>query len=272
MADPRRQLAYRGLIATAAALIALAVLATVLTIVGLHEDAIQDAEHDAGNIATVLAEQTAHSVQAIDVALIELQGKVAASGVATPEEFRTAFSTQSAFHFLRELHIRLSEADVITLIGADGHVVNNSRNFPSRALDLSDRDYFEHARSVFSASLFVAKPLTNRASGMRAVVFSRRLESASGAFLGVAVINVEIGYFRHVYESISSLTDQAFLLARSDGVVLVRHPEPRNGGAERLPPNSPWYRAIAEGGGYFRTLGAFDGFSRIVAVRRLADY
>src|SRR5205807_4718177 len=115
-----------------AALVALAVLATVLTIVGLHEDAMEDARHDAGNLATVLAEQTAHSVQAIDVALIELQGKVAAAGLATPEEFRTVFGGQSTFNLLKELHIRLSEADVVTLIDADGHVVNTSRAFPSR--------------------------------------------------------------------------------------------------------------------------------------------
>src|SRR5690242_7640599 len=83
MPDRRRQLAFRGLLITAAALIALAVLATVLTIVGLHNDATQDAQHDAGNIATVLAQQTSRSVKAIDVALIELQGKVAAAGIAT---------------------------------------------------------------------------------------------------------------------------------------------------------------------------------------------
>jgi diguanylate cyclase (GGDEF)-like protein len=272
MTDRRRQLAFRGLIFTAAALIALAVLATVLTIIGLHEDAVQDAERDAGNLATVLTEQAAHSVQGIDVALIELQGKVAASGIATPEEFRTVFGTQSIHHLLKEFHIRLAEADVITLIDAEGHVVNNSRTFPSRPLDLSDRDYFEHARRVFSTSLFVSQPLINRATGSRAIAFSRRLESAGGTFLGAAVINVEIGYFRHVYESISSLTDQAFLLTRTDGVVLVRHPEPRNRGFEHLPPSSPWYKTVADGSGYFRSRGALDGFSRIVAVRRLASY
>ena len=272
MPDLRRQLAFRGLIATAAALIALAVLATVLTIIGLHDDAMQGAERDAGNLATVLAEQTARSVQAIDLALTELQGKVEASGIATPEEFRAVFASRATFDRLKEIHTRLSEADVITLIDADGHVINNSRAFPSRGLDLSDRDYFEHARSVFKTSLFVSKPLANRYTGRRAVVFGRRLESAGGAFLGVAVVNVEIGYFHHVYEPISALTDRAFLLARSDGVVLVRHPEPRNGAAERLPPSSPRYRTVAEGGGYFRTLGSFDGFSRIVAVRPLAGY
>jgi len=272
MPDRRRQLAFRGLIVTAAALIALAVAATVLTIVGLHGDATHDAERDAGNIATVLGEQTARSVQAIDLTLIELQGKLSAAGIATPEEFRAAFGGRDMYQALHEAFLRLSEADVITLVGADGRIVNNSRAFPSRPLDLSDRDYFRHARDDTSASVYVSEPLTNRFTGTRAIVFSRRLESASGTFLGVAVINVQVGYFRHVYQSISSLTDRAFLLTRSDGVVLVRHPEPRNGGADRMPANSPWYRTAEQGGGYFRTLGAFDGFKRIVAVRPLAGY
>jgi diguanylate cyclase (GGDEF)-like protein len=167
---------------------------------------------------------------------------------------------------------RLAGADVITLVGADGMVVNNSRVFPSRGLDLSDRDYFLHAKSGGNADAFVSTPLTNRYTGSRAIVFSRRLESAGGAFLGVALVNVEIGYFRHVYESMSALTDRAFLLARRDGVVLVRHPDPVNRIGDRMPASSPWYQTVANGGGYFRTFGAFDGFARIVAVRPLAGY
>src|SRR5262249_12745590 len=119
MPDRRRQLAFRGLIVTAAALIALAVLATVLTIVGLHNDATQDAERDAGNSATVLAEQSARLAQAIALALIEVQGRVGGSGIATPDQFRAFFGSEDTFHFLRESHARLSEADVITLVGAD---------------------------------------------------------------------------------------------------------------------------------------------------------
>src|SRR5262252_8183568 len=107
MPDRKRQLTFRGLIVTAAALIALAVLATVLTIVGLRGDAMKDAERDTGNIATVLAEQTSHSVQAIDLTLAELQGRVAASGAATPEQLRAAFSGKDTFEFLRARLARL---------------------------------------------------------------------------------------------------------------------------------------------------------------------
>src|ERR1041384_5263164 len=165
MPDRRRQLAFRGLIVTAAALIAVAGAATVLTIVGLHGDAMHDAERDAGNIATVLAEQTARSVQAIDLTLIELQGKLSAAGIPQPDDFRAAFGGRDMYQALHEAFLRLSEADVITLVGADGRIVNNSRAFPSRPLALSDRDYFRHARDDTSASVYVSEPLTNRFTG-----------------------------------------------------------------------------------------------------------
>ncbi len=272
MPDRGRQLAFRGLIVTAAALIALAVLATVLTIVGLHNDATQDAERDAGNIATVLAEQTTRSVRVIDVALIELQGRVAAASVATPQAFRALFGNEETFQTLHDAAMRLPEAEVIALIGADGRTVNNSRAYPSGGFDLSDRDYFLHARDNAGGALFVSRPLTNRADGTRGIVFSRRLESQSGTFLGVVAINVEIGSFTRVSGSIASLTDRTFLFARRDGIVLVRHPDPRNNAADYVLPQSPWYRTVAQGGGYFRTRGAYDGFPRIVAVRPLDGY
>ncbi len=273
MSDHKRQLAFRGLIVTAAALIASAVVATVLTIVGLHGDATQDAERDAGNIATVLAEQTTHSVQAIDRLLIGLQRRVGASNAATPAEFRAAFGTPQTLDLLREQIAHLTEADVVSLIDADGQVVVSSRGFPPRPIDLSDRDYFRHAREFGAAApLFVSTPLTNRYTGTRAIAFSRRLESVNGAFLGVALVNVQTSFFRHVYQSASALSDRSFLLLRSDGIVLVRHPEVTKLASDLIRSDSGWYRAVAGGGGYFRTSGVFDGIPRIVAARPLANY
>jgi diguanylate cyclase (GGDEF)-like protein len=272
MSDHKRQLAFRGLLVTAAALIASAVVATVLTIVGLHGDATLDAERDAGNIATVLAEQTSHSVQAIDRLLIGLQRQVTASSAETPAEFRAAFGTPQMLDLLRQQIGHLAEADVVSIVGADGRIVVNSRG-PSRPIDLSDRDYFRHAQEDGAAApLFVSTPLTNRYTGTRAIVFSRRLESANGTFLGVAIVNVQTSYFHHVYQTASALSDRSFLLLRRDGIVLVRHPEVTKLASDLIPSDSGWYRMVAGGGGFFRTSGVFDGIPRLVAVRPLANY
>jgi len=272
MSDRKRQLTFRGLIVTAAALIASAVVATVLTIIGLHGDATQDAERDAGNIATVLAEQTSYLVRAIDQTLIELQRRVTASRVTTPAEFRAVFATDNTFDLLRDQIARLSEADVISLVGADGKIVVSSRGVSSRPIDLSDRDYFQHAEHDGASKLYISSPITNRYSGTRAIVFGRRLQTADGAFLGVAIVNVNTSYFRHVYESASALTDRSFLFLRRDGLLLVRHPKVTRHASDVIRRDSPWYRLVARGGGYFRAPGVFDGVPRIVAVRPLADY
>jgi diguanylate cyclase (GGDEF)-like protein len=273
MSDRKRQLTFRGLIATAAALIASAVVATVLTIIGLHGDATHDAERDASNVATVLAEQTNHSVQAIDRLLVGLQRRVAASTVATPAEFRAAFGTQQTRDLLHEQIAHLTEGDVVSLIDADGQVVVSSHGFPPRPIDLRDRDYFHHAQaSGVAAPLFVSTPLTNRYTGIRAIAFSRRLENVNGAFLGVVLVNVQTSFFRNVYQSASALSDRSFLLLRRDGIVLVRHPEVTTRASDLIGSDSAWYRTVAAGGGYFRTAGVFDGIPRIVVARPLADY
>src|ERR1700722_4542531 len=169
MFDRRRQLTFRGLIVTAAALIASAVIATVLTLVGLHGDAVQDAERDAGNIATVLAEQTSHLVRAIDLTLAEVQHRVAAARVTTQDEFRTAFGNERTLDLLREQMGRLTEADVISLVGADGKIIVSSRGVSNRPIDLSDRDYFRHAQQGGADELYISTPITNRYTGTRAI-------------------------------------------------------------------------------------------------------
>ena len=136
----------------------------------------------------------------------------------------------------------------------------------------SERDFFQHAKSGKTASIFVGSPITNRTTGTPALVFSRRLEGRNGTFLGAVLVNVDLSYFRHVYDSITALTDQSFLFLRLDGVVLVRHPDPHLRTGDRMPADSPWYRMVANGGGYFRTPGVFNGTPRVVAVRPLADY
>src|SRR5262249_61696130 len=89
---------------------------------------------------------------------------------------------------------------------------------------------------------------------------------------GVVSIGVEIGYFRHIYETITSLRNQSFLFLRKDGTVLVRHPDTNDRAGQKMPANSPWYKLVAEGGGYYRSPGYFDGKPRLVAVRPLRDY
>ncbi len=272
MPSRQRQVKFRSLVWIAAGLMAMAVVAIGLTTWALHDDAVRGAERDAGNIASVLAEETSRSVQAIDLVISEVQDRVAALGVSTPEDFRTLVRNEDTFRVLQDRLSRLPRAELIGLTGADGRVVVNTSTWPPRDIRVDDREFFIHARDNRDRRLYVSAPVSNRSTGVQIIGFSRRIESSDGTFLGAIFIAVQLDYFRHVYELISGLTDQSFLFLRRDGVVLIRHPDPQNRAGDRLPSVSPWYSVVAQGGGYFHTPGVFDGIARVVAVRPLADY
>lgn len=74
------------LIAVAVSLTCTAALAIGLTVWWLHSEAISDASRDASNVAVVLAEQTANSIQSIDLVLTEIQGQVETRGARSPND------------------------------------------------------------------------------------------------------------------------------------------------------------------------------------------
>src|ERR1700722_18334602 len=224
-----RFLSFKGLIYVAAGLIGVAVIAMAVTIWGLRNDAIEDAAKDTGNIATVLAEQTARSVQSIDRILTDIQGEIGSLGIDTPDDFRPAVATEQMYHELTGRLAQLPEAVAIVLTGSDGQLLNSTRSWPQPSVNLSDRESFRHFAADGANELYVSTAQQSRVSGVSTIYFSRRIDGAHGGFLGVASVGVELTYFRHIYESIIPLRNQAFVIVRTDGAVLVRHPENRPG-------------------------------------------
>jgi diguanylate cyclase (GGDEF)-like protein/PAS domain S-box-containing protein len=253
-------------------LIGLGVLAIGVTLWGLRTDAIADASNDAGNIATVLAEQTTRSVQSVDIVITELQEKIALHGGSTPEYRDRFLQSEAANRILKERLERLSQADVIAFTDKNGKLVNTSRTWPSPDLDLSDRDYYQYFKNNADNGVYISNLLVNRTSGERTLFFTKGIRGPNDEFLGVILVGVKLAYFQHIYNSITSLRHQSFLFLRKDGSVLVRHPDPEIRAGYKMPASSPWYGLVSGGGGHYRSPGYFDGVARIVAVRPLRDY
>jgi diguanylate cyclase (GGDEF)-like protein len=249
-----------------------AVSAIGMTIWGLRDDGIAAATRDVGNIATILAEQTAQSVRAIDQTLIALEARVIAIHKAAPERFDDEIRSADVHRAMTSQLARLPQADVVTIVNRDGHFVNTTRGWPAPSLDISAIETFTFVKADRSRGLLVSLPIVTRTTGEIIVYFTRRIESPAGEFLGAVYVGVPITYFNHVYSSISSLPDQSFLFLRSDGTVLVRYPDSRERAGEKMPRSSPWYEMVAQGGGFYRSGGVFDNLARHVAVRKVAGF
>jgi PAS domain S-box-containing protein len=263
---PSRRLSLAGII-----LVGITVIAAGLTIWDRREESISSYRREITNLGTVLAEQTARSVQAVDLVLTEVQARVAAAGTDNPDEFRHVMGTEEVHRFLVGRQGTLAQVNAVGLIGADGMLVNSSRLWPTPILNVSDRDYFTHLRDHDDAGVFVSEPARNRLTGTWTAFLARRVSGPRGEFLGVVVAVIEIRYFEEFYEAISP-PGGSLGIFRDDGLLIARYPHAEEKMGERLPSASPWYERVAKGGGSYRTPGYVDGMARVASVHPLHDY
>ncbi|HEY1932237.1 MAG TPA: EAL domain-containing protein [Acetobacteraceae bacterium] len=260
------------LIRVGVGLVLIAVLAIGLTVWDLRRITLAEALVATDNLAIVLAAQTGRSVQSVDIVLRDVQERIAALGVTTPEQFNRVLRTQEMHGFLRSRVDRLPQVDSIFLIGADGARVSSSVGWPPPDGNLSDRDYVRHFAMQDDPDLFISEAVVNRVSGGWVVFLARRVNGPHGAFLGVVLGSVPLKVFHDLFQSINLPPSESLMLLRRDGTVLARHPDPIDRAGAKMPADSPWYAEVTRGGGYYHSLGVFDSEKRLVAVRLLPDY
>ena len=262
---------FRVLSYVAFGLITLSVMAIGLTIWTLRSDAIQEANNDTGNIAAVLSEQLARSIQSVDIVLSDVREQVEPQNPSAQVELNQRIRSQDFYQFLRERLDRLSQADFIAIIDRNGQIAITTQ-LPPPNMNVADRDYFQHFKHDNDNGIYISSLLTSRTTGERTVFFSKRITGANSEFLGVALIGLRLSYFESIYNSITRLHDQSFLLLHTDGTILVRYPDTVDRSNQRMPAESPWYRLVAAGGGHYRSPGYFDDRARFVSVQPLHEY
>ena len=263
---PSRRLSLAGLL-----LVGVTIIAAGLTIWDRREETIASYRREISNLGTVLAEQTARSMQAVDLVVKEVQAKVAAAGTDKPEELKRLMATEEVHRFLAGRVEGLPQAESIALIGADGSLINGARNWPVPLIDLSDRDYFTHFRDHNDAGLYIGVPRPNRLTGAWTFFVGRRVNGPRAEFLGVLVGLIEVRYFEEFYKAINP-QGGSIAVWRRDGTLIARYPHAETMMGGKLPSASPWYETAAKGGGTYRTPGYVDGIARVVSVHPLHDY
>src|SRR5438552_5766199 len=157
---PSRRLALAGF-----ALVAITLIAAGLTIWDRREETIASYQREITNLGTVLAEQTARSMQAVDLVLKEVQAKAVAAGARTPQEFKRVMGSEEIHRLLVTRQETLPQAGAVGIVGADGTLINTSRGWPVPALDVSDREHFLYLRDHNDGGVFVSAPTRARLTG-----------------------------------------------------------------------------------------------------------
>ncbi len=270
MAPPQARARARQ-VAFAGALVILASLGALgLFVMKMRQDALSDAATNASNLASILSEQVDRTIDAFDASLrATVRALDGADEASLPELVRRpAFVSELAVE--RRL---LSLAQLFGVADARGRILGGAHGDQFANVNVADREYFQRLKDTSGPALIFSKPTLNRATDTWMIFIGRRIESKSGAFLGIVFIGLEPWRLLQTSHAITSVEGQSFGLFDNDGHMLVRHPEPARhqeiGGKITV---EKWYETAKAGGGSYHSEGYFDGQPKVVAVRPLEEY
>jgi diguanylate cyclase (GGDEF)-like protein len=260
----------RYLIICGLTLIAAIVVSTAIMVSNLRDRELFDSERQLKNTALILAEQIDRTFQAVDLVQSSVIEKIQSLGVVSSEDYARRMSGKDVHSMLKASTSGLVQAYAISLINADGRLINFSRFWPAPDISVADRVFFKTLKSEPLTTSFISDPAHNRTDGAWTLFLARRVSAANGEFLGLVLGAVELSYFDKLFGSVSLGEGSSIALYRSDGVLLTRFPQAEAfiGKTFTTPLNA------LDGGdsGTARFIGQIGGQDRLLAVHRLADF
>ena len=227
-------------------------------------NARHDAERNVQNLVHVLSEQTARTIQSIDLSL---------QGIITELASNPALADNDP-GFLAELHRRLSSlpyARALFVVGEDGYISHDT-DYPSTPrVSLADRSYFTVHRDDPALDLHIGTPLKSRSLDIWFVSLSRRIERADGSFAGIAVAAMEPLYFEQFYRQLW-VGNGAITLFLDDGTLLARSPRDEQAVGASFASAEPFQSLLQESAGnVFWIRSPIDKVRRVAAYRALEN-
>ncbi|MDG3440733.1 sensor histidine kinase [Nitrospirillum amazonense] len=169
---------------------------------------------------------------------------------------------------LREIWQASPELESVWVVDTSGIIRVNTVQWPTPALDVSDREYFR-AQLKPGAGIFIGQQLRGRISGAAFLPISQRMETRDGRFNGVAQLSLKPDYFIAFYRSLFSADPKTMMLVREDGAVLLREPAPADDLQQGFYPEL--LKTPEDATGTFILTSPIDGVRRLYARRKVPN-
>jgi len=204
----------RALIALGLVLVAINVASAVWDVREARERTERRAQRDFSNVTNLLAEQTAASLEAVDLILRAVRTKSASEVAASVPRMRDDLA-------------RIPQIAALALLDAQGRVLAATSESPALDAEVAGRAFLAAHRDARADTLHLSGPHGAGAEGARwRFLLSRRLNIAGGSFGGVVVAAIEVESFERLYRAID-LGDGGFITLLSDaGTLITRVPDP----------------------------------------------
>src|SRR5882762_10293187 len=223
-----------------------------------YDHSLVATDREIGNVANALADQTAWSLQAVDLLLRDTARWYSHDiHEIPPERLDEVLATRTA---------GVRQVRLITIADAQGIQRHRSRGSSPPDLDVSDRSYFIAQRDRTVTGVFMSEPLITRSENRPGFVLSRRLEDDQGRFAGVVTAIIDLEDLKEFYGDVDLGGGSAIHLLREDGTLLVRNPPKPQAVGRKYPDLAAVPIAPA-----IRLVSPIDGKRDFIAVAPVRD-
>jgi diguanylate cyclase (GGDEF)-like protein len=260
----------RYLILCGALLIAAIVAGTAIMVDNLRDRALFDSERELKNTALILAEQIDRTFQAVDLVQISVIERIQSLGITSSDDYARRISSKDIHEMLKTSTSGLVQIYAISVVNADGRLLNFSRFWPVPDISVADREFFLALKSDPKLTSFVSLPARNRTDRAWTMFLTRKVTGPHGEFLGLVLGAIELSYFEKLFKTVSLGQGSSITLFRSDGALLTRFPQVQSVIGKTFKSS---VNAVGDGNsGTVRFVGQIGGKDRLLAAHRLAHF
>jgi diguanylate cyclase (GGDEF)-like protein/PAS domain S-box-containing protein len=203
-----------------------------------------------------------YSIQSVDLSLISFANAIkvlSAKQSRSPTTMTDLLSSRGA---------SVNSDYWITFIDPKGNAIATSIGNSVIGASYADRDYFKiHLSNSYKDKLFIGEPAVGKISKKRLFFLSRRVETATGEFLGVVAAPVNVDRYVKVFENSRFNTDISITLVHAGGKVIARVPNFEQAFARDLS-NTALFDGVRQAkAGTYKTFSVIDNLSRIFSYR-----
>ena len=233
-----------------------------------HERLSREAAMEADGLARLQQQYLFASIHETDLVL-------AAAG----DEFRLQAAdmrrpTQTFNVYLARQQERLGQISNLRAADVEGKIKFGAGIDPSRPVDISDRLYFQRARS--QPNVVFARPILARTTGKWEFPMARRLEWPDGSFAGVVRALISTDRLYDVLSSMKVGGHGSVCMFDAERNVLVRYPQVANSNTGAgLKVGSPQLMALLQQdfpSGSYQARSVIDGEWRTFSFHRIGNY
>ncbi len=192
-----------------------------------YRHAVIATDREINNVANALAEQTAWSLQSVDLLLLDTSRWYQYDSQSIPRE------RIGAILAARTPKMRIVRQ--VMIIDALGNQRYGSLGSAPPTHNVADRSYFIAQRDGAAKGLFISEPLVTRSEGRAAIDLSRRLEDDAGGFTGIVIAVVDLDDLTQLYRAVNLGMSSAIQLVRDDGTLLARNPPTSGSVGQKFP-------------------------------------